>query len=177
MKPRNELSREGLINLLVAQGFSILPLMVELPWWILGFWFCAVLWRIQIFRGVIGFPGRFTKYCIAGLGVVGLFVSIPRFFSVEGLVAFLLVSFCLKLLESHRKQDAVLIVNVGFMSLASYFLFSKSLGAALYVVFASIILLNAWISFYRERTPSWTASLKRCGRARDQSGAATNDAG
>lgn len=161
MRPESEISRASLVALIVAQFVSLIPFAFELPLWLFGYWAAALIWRVQIFRGAAGFPRAWMKYSMAVVGIVGLYFSFPGMFSVEALVAFLFISFSLKLIEVHEKKDAVLLINVGFMSLASYFLFSQSLGAGLYFALATVVQLNAWMSLYRERPISWLASVRQ----------------
>ncbi|MFT7561218.1 MAG: hypothetical protein ACI93R_003144 [Flavobacteriales bacterium] len=155
MRPVGEVSRQSLVTLLFSQGLCIAPLMFELPLWIAGLWAFTLIWRVQIFRGALAFPSRFLKTVVAVLALIGLYFSPIGAFSVESFVSFLLISYCLKLLEVRDRNDAVLLVNVGFMALTSYFLFSQTLWAGLYFVFASIFLLQAWMGLFRERLVPW----------------------
>jgi transglutaminase-like putative cysteine protease len=161
LRPESEISRSSLVALIVAQLASLLPYVSELPLWLFTYWGIALAWRVQIYRGAMGFPRAWMKFAMAIMGIVGLYLSFPSVFSVDALVAFLFISFSLKLIEVHEKKDAVLLVSVGFMSLASYFLFSQSLGAGLYFIIATILLLNAWMGLYRERSLTWAAGLKQ----------------
>lgn len=151
--------RVTLAWLLIAQGFVLLPLFFFLPVWLPIIWFCMFCWRIQIYRGVWSHPSNIIKYVLSFLSVVALIFSFSNALAVEPAVAFLVVAFILKLSEMNRHRDAVLIINICFVSIAVGFLFAQSLMFAVYSVFSCIIVTAAWLSLYQNRKAGMRSTL------------------
>jgi len=160
-KPSHKwVSRQTLAWLLVAQGFSIAPLFVFLPLWIPVLWFVTLIWRVQIYRGAWPFPSSKIKFLIGALSILGLVASFFGKIGVEPLVAFLVVSFVLKLVEVRSAKDVLLIIYIGFIAIAVQFLFFQSFMMAVYGCFAFVLMLSAWNSVYRTRAFSLKHLLK-----------------
>lgn len=146
--------------LLAAQGVAILPLFIYLPLWVPVVWLATLAWRIQIFRGAWPFPGNTQKFILGILCIAGLLFSYGGTMGVEPLVAFLVISFVLKLVEVKSRVDALQIIYVGFVAIAAQFLFFQTVFIALYGILSVVFLLAAWNCIYRTNADSIKRQLK-----------------
>lgn len=157
-------TRNALAWLLAAQAVSILPLFTYLPIWVPLVWAFSLLWRVQIYRGVWPFPGNKAKAFLGASCIAGLLLSYAGTLGVEPLVAFLVVSFVLKILEVRSRSDVLLVVYVGFIAVAAQFLFFQTMYIAFYGFISVLILISAWNCIYRSqpvpiKKQLWLASV------------------
>ncbi len=146
--------RSALAWLLIAQTVVILPLFFYLPLWLPVLWLACLLWRIQIYRGAWAFPSNRAKAVLGGVCIVALLVTYSGIIGVEPLVAFLLISFVLKLIEVRSRSDVLVIIYVGFITVAAQFLFYQTIFIAVYGSVSVILLLCAWNCIYRSHAVS-----------------------
>ncbi|MBX2857472.1 MAG: DUF3488 and transglutaminase-like domain-containing protein [Cellvibrionaceae bacterium] len=144
----DQVGRNTLLWLLVAQGVAIFPLFFFLPLWLPLMWLGVVIARVQMFRGAWPFPRNFVKTLLGAGCIIGLIISYRSVAGVEPMVAFLVVAFILKLVEVRDKHGVVLIVYIGFIAVAALFIFSQSLWAALYSLFTLTILFGCLQSMF-----------------------------
>lgn len=153
------ISRDTLVWVLLAQAVSIVPLLFKLPVWVAAVWLAALLWRVQIFRGAIGFPNTWLKVLL-GVSCVGLVLaSYAGVAGVEPMVGFLVCSFTLKLIEMHTRKDALIILFIGFIAIAAQFLFAQNIAAAAYGVFSFWVLITSWRAVLSQRSLTWRRQL------------------
>ncbi len=155
----DNVSRETLIGVLLAQGFAILPLFLQLALWLPLIWILVVIWRIQIHRGAWSFPSFRIKLLLGIASTCGLFISYAGSISIEPMVAFLVVSFSLKLIEVRSRNDVLMTLVVGYFTIAAQFLFFQGIFSAIYGLFSSLIILAAWLSIFRKRNMSFFAQI------------------
>lgn len=156
-------SRYALAWLLVAQAFCILPLFIYLPFWIPVLWLAALVWRVQIYRGAWRFPSNTNKLILSALSIGGLIWSYAGVIGVEPLVAFLVVSFVLKLVEARKRGDVLLIIYVGFITVSAQFLFFQTMFIAIYGCLSILLLLCAWNCTYRSHSVPLRGQLSASG--------------
>ena len=142
-------SRHTLIWLFVAQGISIFPLFFHLPSWLPLVWLFSMGWRVQVYRGAWPYPGFLTRFVLGAVCVTGLFISFAGSLGIESMVAFLVVSFTLKLVELRAKKDVLLVVYIGFIAIAAHFLFYQSFAITVYSICACLLYLAVWNTLYR----------------------------
>lgn len=157
--------RKSLVWLLAAQAIVVLPLIWQLPGWLWLIWLLAVVFRIQIYRGLWPFPNGLVKAGLGALCFIGLLWSYAGTIGVEPAVGLLVCAFILKIVELRQKRDALLVVYIGFIAVANQFLFSQTLLATAYSLFSCIILLSALrVMFQIQQYPvlaelKWAAQL------------------
>ncbi|TQV67702.1 DUF3488 domain-containing protein [Exilibacterium tricleocarpae] len=145
MKLVYQLPRNSLAWLLVAQAAAIAPHIPRLPVWLVGAWLFVVAWRVQVFRGVWAFPGAPVKALLVIVCGASLLFGYGRFFGLEPMVALLLAAFVLKLLEMHRRRDALVVIYLGFFTCSTQLLFSTTMPAAVYALLCVVLLTAALI--------------------------------
>ena len=156
----NFLSRENFIWLLIAQAVSILPLLVKLPPWVWGIWIVALAWRIQIYRNAWRFPSPIIKLLLGAVCVFGIVATYHTVAGVEPMVGFLVCSFVLKLIELRTRKDALTILYIGFIAVATQFLFAQTIVAALLAIFCCVTLITAWQASQTRREKHPLAHLR-----------------
>ena len=145
MKLIYQIPRNSLAWLLVAQAAVIVPHVPRLPVWLVGAWLFVVVWRIQVFRGVWAFPGRLVKGLLVVVCTASLLFGYGQLLGLEPMVALLLSAFVLKLLEMHRRRDALVVIYLGFFVCSTQLLFSTAIFAAAYALLCVILLTTALI--------------------------------
>ncbi|GAB1259748.1 transglutaminase TgpA family protein [Aurantivibrio plasticivorans] len=149
MTPYFQLSRASFVWLLVSQLLLIVPHLGRLPIWVIAAWSVAVVWRVQIYRGIWGFPKPWVKATLLLVCVIGLGASFRKFYGLEPMIALLITMFILKLLEMSSKRDALLIIYLGYFVVATELLFYQSMLATIYVFFCVILLTTTLLSLYQ----------------------------
>jgi transglutaminase-like putative cysteine protease len=160
-RPVEYLARDKLAWLLVMQALLILPLLINLPFWLWLVWGVTALWRTQMFRGRWGAPASLVKTLLALICAGGLLASYAGKTGTETMVGLLVCAFSLKLLEVNSARDAQLLVFIGFIITATQFLFSQTPQAAAYGILCVIVLLASWRSLYLTHMQSTGVRLKR----------------
>jgi transglutaminase-like putative cysteine protease len=118
---------------------AILPLLDDIPWWIILLLVGLFGWRIQYGREQIGGLKKATKFSIVVISTALLFISVDKLFSVQGFVSLLSVACSLKLLELEGPRDYLLLVFLGSFISASQLLFSSSLLSFAYTLMCLVI--------------------------------------
>lgn len=140
--------RNSLLWLISALSLSILPIIDELPIWLVIVWLGVVIWRVQIFRGYWQLPSSLNKTVIAVVCMAGLYQSFDRFLALDPMAALLCCALLLKLLEMQSRRDAVMLIYLSYFVIALQFLFSQVLSALLiglvcfWIVTTALLVLN-----------------------------------
>ncbi|MGI9325151.1 MAG: transglutaminaseTgpA domain-containing protein [Pseudomonadales bacterium] len=141
----NQIPRNALALLMVAQLAALLPHMQQQSLWIMGVATFCGFWRTQVYRGRWGYPGTAVKALLVLLSVLGVaFSDIPGV-SLEAATSLLLLAFALKLLEMKTRRDAYLVIFLCYFVIATEFLFNQSLLLAIYEVAATVLVTAALI--------------------------------
>lgn len=157
------LPRHALSWLLAAQLLVILPLASHLPAWLALLWLGCAAWRVQAYRMRVALPPTWLKGLLLLAVVLGLVLSSSGF-NLNAASALLVSAFILKVLEMHRRRDALIVVLLGFFVLTTGYLFESGLPAALYSLLPIAALLAALMALQHSRLPeSPAATLRRVG--------------
>jgi len=140
------LPRASLAWLLLSILAVIIPHARHLPPWVLLVMLAVFVWRIQIHRGIWQIPRRWSKLALALIFVVGLKFQYGSLLSLEPMVALLIISLILKLLEMYRSRDAMSVVLLGFFTTATQFLFGQSIFEFIYGFFCFLLLVATLVS-------------------------------
>lgn len=157
------LVRDKLAWLLVMQALLILPLLLNLPVWLWLVWAIAAFWRTQMFRGRWGAPNGMVKTLLTIICAAGLLASYSGRAGTDTMVGLLVCAFSLKLLEVNSARDAQLLVFIGFIVVATQFLFSQTPQAAAYGILCVVLLLTSWRSLYLTHQQTARLRLQRGG--------------
>lgn len=134
------ISRKALFWLLLAQFFALIPHAFTSPLWVPVVWLAVVVWRWKIFSHKWQYPGRLVKALLLIICCGGLFLSFGSKVGTSGMVSLLLTGFILKLLEMKRQRDGLLLCFLGYLVVATQFLFFSTIFAAIYGLFCLLLL-------------------------------------
>lgn len=144
-KAHSLIPRNSLAWLLTAQIVVLLPHLPRLPYWVSALWLGCALWRVQIQRMRLGYPGPLFKT----LGIVaitlGVWLTERTLIGLDAAVMLLLLLFMFKLLEMRNPRDAIVVIYLGFFIVATAFLFNQSILLALYQLFSLLVLVAALV--------------------------------
>lgn len=142
----NQMPRQSLIWVLVAQVVAIGPHFGHLPKWIILAWLLVLIFRVQMFRGVWRAPNVIEKFSLVTLCLLGIFFDYGSLLALEPMVAVLVVAFLLKLLEMKQRSELMLVIFIGFFVVAAQFLFSSSIPSTLYGLLSLWVLVVALVA-------------------------------
>lgn len=132
--------------------------------WLLGAGALVLAWRVQIYRGVWRYPGRWAKVVLVLMCGGAILASYGRLYGLEPMVALLWSGFILKLLEMQRRRDALILVCLGYFVAVTQCLFSQTPGTAL-ATLGGVLLVTVVLAALHRRAeagywrPMGTATL------------------
>ncbi|MDG2273718.1 MAG: DUF3488 and transglutaminase-like domain-containing protein [Halioglobus sp.] len=144
-----QVSRNGLVWIIITLFALVVPHAARLPAWILALYAVAVIWRLQVHRGRWSFPSRWVKVVMILSGFIGIYVSYGSFIGLEPTVALLLTAFALKLLELSHRKDAYVLLFLGYFICITEFLFSQDLLVTLYALVSVTLVTTALVAIHR----------------------------
>ncbi len=161
MQPVWQIPRPGLFWLLVAFAALVALHSDHLPNWIRAAATVALIWRVQIFRGLWRYPGRFVRYALVLLCAAGIAFQYRGLNELDPLVALLVSGFTLKLLEIHNRRDALILVYLAYFVAIIQCLFVQTIGTAAQVA-VCIVLVTAGLAgiHQTETTRRYGAPIK-----------------
>ena len=148
--PPWQLSRHGTLWILIGFAVAVAPLLRQLPPWLAAVGAVAMLWRIQIYRGRWGAPGRWLKLALVALAGAGLVLSFGGLAGLEPMVSLLVIAYALKLLEMHGRRDALVAIYLGFFVAVVQGLFDQGIVTALQVL-AGVVAVSAGLAGVNQR--------------------------
>lgn len=147
-----QIPRNSLYWLLTAQFLVILPQMARLPIWILGVVVVAGAWRLMIFQGRWSWPPTSVKVLMLIVAIGTLAFQYRHMIGLEPMVALLVTTFSLKLLETRQQRDAFVVIMLGYFIITTEFLFDQSIPVAIYMAFVFVVLTAAMIGLNQTRS-------------------------
>lgn len=158
-----QIPRNSLALLMVAQCVVILPLSGYISVWVVGVCLFSGYWRTQVYRGRWGYPRAWVKAILVVASFAGLAISGYRTFTLEAATSLLVLAFALKLIEMRNRRDAFLVIFLCYFLTANAFLFDQSIALTSYQVLAMVVVtaalvgLNQLQSRVRPLASFWTA--------------------
>ncbi len=145
-----QIPRAGLLWLLVAMAAIIAVHAPHLPPWTLGAAVVALWWRFQVDRGVWSYPGRWAKAALLILCGGGLVATYGNVFELEPMVALAVSGLVLKLLEMHRRRDALIVVFLGYFLAIVACLFAQTMMVAVVVLVCLALVTAALVGLHHQ---------------------------
>ena len=155
----SQIPRSSLFLLLLAQFVLILPYMPLLPLWLSLCCLACGVWRIQIYRGQWAFASLWQRALLVLAALVGVFASYIQQLGVDAVIAFLLLIFFLKLLETRRARDVYVTLFLGYFIAATRLMHDSSLWALAYALLSYLLLSLALLALHRRGPGSIKQSL------------------
>ncbi len=157
----NQITYAGMLWLLAAQLVVMAPLVFYLPVWLIPVLLFSAGWRIRVMKGHMEQPGKVIKAGVGVLGLAGLAMSGMQLISLDMMASLLMLGFSYKALEVIQKRDGIVVVLTGFLLVGVLFLYSQSIIAALYGIFALAVLAAAMMSIQQANSQTIMQVLKR----------------
>jgi transglutaminase-like putative cysteine protease len=133
--------------LLTACALVLAPHVSHLPIWISVACGALLLWRGWVtFRGN-RMPPRWLLLPLAALSVFGIYRTFHTLFGREPGVALVVLLLSFKLLEMRARRDLFVVTFLSFFVMLTNFFYSQSIGIALLMAGAVILMLTAQLSF------------------------------
>lgn len=142
----NSLTLDPLRWLLASLALVYGLLAPHLPMWVTLLAVTAGGWRYAAKLGYIRMPRLILLLPIAAIAVVGITLSHGSLLGRDASISLLATMMALKLLESHTRRDATLLVFLAFFLSITSFLFSQSLLAGAYLLLPLTGLVGTLIS-------------------------------
>lgn len=151
--------RNALVWMLLAQFALLLPHLPQLPIWVVPVYLATALWRGMVHRGQWSWPSRSVRLTLIVAGFAAVWFSFGSLLGLEPTVALLLTAFALKLLELRRRQDAYVLIFLGYFIVVTVFLFNQDLLLVGWMLLCIWLLTSALVALHqaRETRFSWRA--------------------
>ncbi len=167
MKPLRAISTQinyaGMMWLLAAQVAVMLPFLTYLPLWLVSVLLISTAWRIRVLRGHLAQPIFLVKAGVVFIGVFALAISGLEPLSLDMMSSLLLLAFAFKAIEVIHRRDAVVVIFTGYFLVAVQFLYSQSIGTALYGLICMLLLTAALIAIQQNQPKQIGDHLKLAG--------------
>lgn len=161
MTPTWQIPRTTLMWLWLSQLAILAGLWSIVPFWLIAIVVSVSIWRLQIYRGAWNYPSRLVRLLIVVCFAVGMLFSFRRLAGLEPFTTLLLGALAMKLLETHHRRDALVLVYTGYVAATLQLLFSQTIGTALYVFGCLIMITAAQNSIYSATSESLWKPFKR----------------
>lgn len=132
--------RSAFVLLLTTVVLAVIPHIERMPVWMWLAFPAVLVWRIQVFRQRVTFPGRIVRLLLVLAGCASVILHHGTVLGPDAGVALLVTAYLFKQLEMVTKRDAFLVVILSYFVLATEFLFSRSLYATLYVLVVLLVI-------------------------------------
>lgn len=140
MTPLWQISRNSAFWLLLAFLASTLPLVRYLPLWTFFIAAVALMWRVGIYRGRWGAPGKGLKVVLVLICATGVQFSFPKIYGLEPMATLLICGFSLKLLEMSQRRDALVVIFLAYFVAIVLALFDQGFLTALIILWALLLI-------------------------------------
>ncbi|MCA1798136.1 MAG: DUF3488 and transglutaminase-like domain-containing protein [Xanthomonadaceae bacterium] len=128
------LESDRLLWVLICLGVVLAPHILRLPVWITALFVVLALWRVGAAHMRWRMPPAWVRalFAVAGVAAVGL--EFRAWGGQEAGTAMLVVMLSLKLTETVRKRDGMILVMIGYILVIANFLYSQTILTGLYMV-------------------------------------------
>lgn len=158
MKVDQQIPRNALVWIIIAQFALLIPHLGRVPVWISLVYLLIAAHRIMVYQGRFWFPSSALKALLALSCVIGIFYSYRSLIGLEPTVTLLLAAFALKLIELAERKDAYLLLFLAYFVCVTEFLFSQEIHIVLYMLVVVLIITTALIALHQPEEHAFTRS-------------------
>jgi transglutaminase-like putative cysteine protease len=138
--------------------------LLRLPVWLAALVGTVLVWRFYIAHRNLNFPGKWLMGLVALAGAAGVLLEFRTLLGRDAGVALLVIMLALKFLETRTQRDAMLLGQLGFFLLVTNFLYSQTIGTALYMLACAWLLIAVLIGMqFTGPWPGWRQPARRAG--------------
>ena len=154
-------SRHALIWSVGATYFALSPHLLSLPVWISGLILATPVWRWLNLRGTLALPNRWLLAAFTTIAAVLVLMANDLMIGPTSGVQLLAVMTGLKVLETRRVRDAVLMVFLGYLLVVTRFFQSQSVFEGIYLLLSVLLLTSALLAInHPARAPGVGSLIK-----------------
>lgn len=151
--PRRSASLPELSWLLAAVTIAAAPHLPHVAAWISLSLLAAALWRLGAALRRWPLPGRWSRGLLTLCGFLGVLFTYRRISGVDPGSALLMMMLALKLLETRRERDRVVVVLIAWFLLFAGFLREQALWSAGYLMLGMLLGTAALLASTRGSPP------------------------
>lgn len=130
-------------------GFSLLPHVTFVPIWVSAIAAVCILWKtLYLMRGW-PLPRRSLLAVASVFGAGGILATYFTIFGQDAAGALLVVMASLKLLETNRYRDAMLVIFTSYFLLMVYLLEAQSLNSTIFMLIDVAIITSLMLKVHR----------------------------
>jgi len=164
-RPRLSASLPELSWLLAAVTIAAAPHLPHVAAWISLSLLAAALWRLGAALSRWPLPGRWVRGLLTLAGFLGVLFAYRRISGIDPGSALLMMMLALKLLETRRERDRVVVVLIAWFLLFAAFLREQALWSAGYLLLGMLLGTAALVASTRGSPPlNPLATLRLSGR-------------
>lgn len=152
-RPRLSASLPELVWLLATVTIAAAPHLPHVAAWISLSLLTAALWRLGAAMRRWPLPGRWSRGLLTLAGFLGVLFTYRRISGVDPGSALLMMMLALKLLETRRERDRVVVVLIAWFLLFAGFLREQALWSAGYLVLGMLLGTAALLASTRGSPP------------------------
>jgi transglutaminase-like putative cysteine protease len=167
---KQHISWRHVLCLLLSLAMVAAPHSAHIHGWIIALMVMLIAWRAYVGYAHLALPNRWLLLLIALAATVGVFFSYRTIFGRDAGVALLVVMLGLKCLETRSLRDAMLLSFLSYFLVITNFLYSQSIGTALYMLACTVFITTTMLGLnYAQAEPPFRAQLRTAGMLLAQS--------
>jgi transglutaminase-like putative cysteine protease len=133
--------------LLAGLALVITPHMQRLPWWLNLIAAILFAWRSYLAWGERALPRKWLLALLVAGGIGGVYLSYRTVFGRDSGVALLVLFLSLKLLETHLRRDAIVLVLLSYFLALTNFFYSQTLPTAGLMLVSTLVNTASLVNF------------------------------
>lgn len=155
------LSAAMLRQLFIGQCLVVALHLAWLPPWLLGVALAAATWRYLQLRDRVPRASILLRLTAVVGVLAALWVEFGSLHGMDSLIGVLLGIYLLKLLETHNRRDARVVICIGFVAMAVAFLHDQGVLMTLGALLAAVWLLQSLVGLAGAAQPArrWRETL------------------
>ncbi len=152
-------NRHAVMWMMGAYFISLMMLLEYTPWWIVPFSTVAIGWRWLYVVGKVSVFNKLAHYALTITAMGMLIVSGLNSGMLENMVNLLLLAYGLKFIELRTLRDVLVLISVGFITIAIVFIYNESLMTTIAASVLVIIQLSILVALHAPDL-SWLKQIK-----------------
>ena len=140
-----QIPRNSLALIMISQIAVIAPISPHISFWIVAVWLVCGYWRMQVYRGLWGYPPGWVKLLMVIAASLGIALTGYTTFSLEAASSLLVVAFTLKLVEMRSRRDAYLVIFLSYFLVAVGLLFAQGITNSVYALLGILVATSALV--------------------------------
>ena len=143
-----QIPRNCLAALLIAQAVVLLPHLFRLPVWVSSVCVVCALWRLFLYTGRGFYPSGVLKTLLVFISIGAILYEYGNLLSLEPIVALLITTFALKLIEMKSRRDVLVVIYLAYFVAATHFLFEQGIVDGVYLLIAVVVITSALVALH-----------------------------